>query len=167
MASPWLLIWIQAAILMCCQFYCTLSSKWLEPSKKRVIILRRICSKMDWTLKLQLVFKITVMGLSFSVKLALNFKYFERLWYYPLHYAYKTEIWKICCHFFCQKNMQATNSISLWYLNNILWISTVDFFINIRAKGGGAIAHFAPPLARAYPGFLPRGGELWQNIFQI
>ena len=54
---------------------------------------------MDSTLKLQIVFKITVMGLSFSVKLALNFKYFERLWYFH----YKTEIWKICCNFFLVK----------------------------------------------------------------
>ena len=47
--------------------------------QKVLIILRRICSKMDSTLKLQLVFEITVMGLSSSVKLPLNFKYFERL----------------------------------------------------------------------------------------
>ena len=38
--------------------------------QKVLIILRRICSKMDSTLKLQLVFKITVMGLSFYIKLA-------------------------------------------------------------------------------------------------
>ena len=36
----------------------------------------------------------------FLLKLALNFKYFERLWYYPLHYAYKTEIEKFAATFF-------------------------------------------------------------------
>ena len=43
------------------------------------MILRKIYSKMDYTLKLQLILKITVMGLSFFVKLAFKFKYFERL----------------------------------------------------------------------------------------
>ena len=49
--------------------------------------------KMDYT-KLQCsaaYIQITVMGLSFSVKLAFNFKCFERLRYSPLYYAYKTE----------------------------------------------------------------------------
>ena len=41
---------------------------------------------LDCTLKLQLEFKITVMDLPFSVKLALNLKYFERLLYSSLYY---------------------------------------------------------------------------------
>ena len=65
---------------------------------------------------------------------------------YPLHYAYKTEIEKICGHFLWLKKMQKTNSISLWYLSYILCIFTVDFFFNIRAKVG-ATTSYPPSLA--------------------
>ena len=58
------------------------------PYQKVLIILSRICSKMDCTLKLQLILKITITDLSFSVKLTLNFEYFDRLRYSPLYYSY-------------------------------------------------------------------------------
>ena len=45
-------------------------------------------------------------------------------------------------------SIQTTNSISLWYLIYILCIFTVDFFFNIRPKGGGD-RPLCPPLGYA------------------
>ena len=72
--------------------------------QKVLTILRRICSKIDCTLKLQLIFKITVMCL--SVKLKLNLEYFWEVVIFSTIFAYKSEI----DHFLWFKKIQITNS---------------------------------------------------------
>ena len=68
------------------------------------------------------------MGLSFTVQLAMNFEYFERLYYSLLYYAFKTEIEQFTATFCGLTKVQTTNSIYVL----LPWI----FFFNIKGKGG-------------------------------
>ena len=120
------------------QKWCNIRKKYLHTFQKVLIILRRSCSKMDCTLKLQLMFIIIIMGLSFSVKLALDFKYFERLWYSPLNYPYKTEIEQFTSTFKQQINFCFDNLNFMYYCRGNNWY-------NIEAKGKRSSPAPAPP----------------------
>ena len=86
------------------------------------------------------------MGLSFSVKLAFIFRYFERLWYYPLHYTYKPEIRKFCCHFFWLKKLKQQikflYDIEVTFYVFLPWI----FLSTIGPSGGRSPISPPPPL---------------------
>ena len=66
----------------------------------------------------------TVMGFSFSVKFDLDLKYFEKLIYFPLFYACKTQIEYLLPFFLIFLKIQTINSIMIHVKFHVLlpWI---------------------------------------------
>ena len=112
---------------------------------KVLIIFVRICSKIDCTLKLQLIFNITVMSLSFSVKL-IKFQIFWEAVIYSKILCLQNKNLKLYCNFFSSKNN--------WSISNFL---IFPWIFNIKAKmivgrvwgGGDRPLHFSPTWLRA------------------